>query len=192
MLTTDEVRALAVVSALVALGTILGWIDARHPRVLALTLGDSLALGVPEGEAGSADPSPAPADSAAPSPSGRSGETPAGTPPDSVAPGAYALDGRLDLNRASAEELETLPGVGPKTAARIVEDRTRRGRFRSTRDLGRVKGIGPKTLARLLPLVTVAAAARPKAPAGAAPAPRPDPASRARTDTAAAPGAGAR
>ena len=182
MLTQDEVRALAVLSALVALGTILGWIDARHPRLLALTLGDSLALGAVSGN-------PGPADSTAPPPSGRRpGPIPAdsaASPSDPAQPGGYALDGRLDLNRASAEELEALPGVGPKTAARIIEDRVRRGRFRTARDLGRVKGIGPKTLARLLPLVTVAPAARPKPS-------RSDPEATTRTDTAAAPGAAAR
>jgi competence ComEA-like helix-hairpin-helix protein len=186
VLTTDEIRALAVLSALVALGTVLGWIDARHPRILELTLGDSLALGA---VSGATDPGESPPDSAPP----RSPARPApATPGDPAEPGAYAVDGRLDLNRASAEELETLPGVGPKTAARIVEDRARRGRFRTARDLGRVKGIGPKTLARLLPSITVVPAARPPAPAGAVPAPRRGAPVEARTDTSAAPGAAAR
>lgn len=170
MLTTDEARALAVLSALVALGAVLGWVDARHPRFLTLTLGDSLALGavVDAPETGPASPAAA-TDSAATPPShaglpSRAPGTAAATPDlaESTATGggSYALDGKLDLNRATAEELETLPGVGPKTAARILEDRGRRGRFRTARDLGRVKGIGPKTLARLLPLVAVAAVPR--------------------------------
>lgn len=189
MLTQDEVRALAVVSALVALGTILGWIDARHPRVLALTLGDSLALGAVAGDAGPGDSTPPPA---AGRPPGATPAEPAASPPDTATRGGYALDGRLDLNRASAEELESLPGVGPKMAARILEDRVRRGRFRTPRDLGRVKGIGPKTLARLLPLVTVVSAARTKPPAAATRLSRPGFPAGARTDTAAAPGAAAR
>lgn len=53
---------------------------------------------------------------------------------------------RLDLNRASAAELESLPGVGPVLARRIVEERGRRGGFRSVDDLIAVKGIGSAVL----------------------------------------------
>lgn len=55
----------------------------------------------------------------------------------------------LDLNAATADELESLPGVGQALAARIVAERTARGRFRSLEDLARVPGIGPGKL-RLL------------------------------------------
>lgn len=50
---------------------------------------------------------------------------------------------RIDINRASAAELEALDGVGPKLAAAIVADRARNGPFRSPDDLARVKGVGP-------------------------------------------------
>ena len=60
----------------------------------------------------------------------------------------------LDLNHASAEELETLPGVGPALAARIVSARQER-MFLSVEDLERVPGIGPATLQRLRPHVRV-------------------------------------
>lgn len=62
---------------------------------------------------------------------------------------AWWMGTPLDLQRASAEDLEVVPGIGPKLAARIVEDRARRGGFRSVEDLQRVKGIGPKLSARL-------------------------------------------
>jgi competence ComEA-like helix-hairpin-helix protein len=55
---------------------------------------------------------------------------------------------RIDPNRASAEELELLPGVGPSLARRLVESRTAQGPFRSSADLRRVKGVGVKTLLR--------------------------------------------
>jgi competence protein ComEA len=156
MFTPDELRALALLVFLLTLGAGLTVLEARHPRILALTLGDSLALG--------ASAPAAPDDPAAP-PGPREG--PASRPiaapaPDSGLAGApqksaFGLDGRLDLNAASADELEGLPGIGPKTAQRILEDRRKRGPFRRVADLTRVKGIGAKTLARLLPHVTVGA-----------------------------------
>lgn len=59
--------------------------------------------------------------------------------------------GRVDLNRASAVDLERLPGIGPALAERIVEHRTTSGRFRSLEDMLAVSGIGPATLERLRP-----------------------------------------
>lgn len=61
----------------------------------------------------------------------------------------------VDLNAATQTELESLPGVGPVTAGRIVEWRTRNGAFTDVRELLEVAGIGEKTLADLLPYVTV-------------------------------------
>jgi competence protein ComEA len=60
---------------------------------------------------------------------------------------------RLDPNRASAEELELLPSVGPSLARRIVAERERGGPFLRAEDLRRVKGIGAKTLEKLRPWV---------------------------------------
>jgi competence ComEA-like helix-hairpin-helix protein len=52
-------------------------------------------------------------------------------------------DARLDLNRASAAELQRLPGIGPVGAGRIVEEREQNGAYRSVGDLVRVTGFGP-------------------------------------------------
>lgn len=55
----------------------------------------------------------------------------------------------VDLNTATATELESLPGIGPATAQAILDYRARRGRFRSVEELLAVRGIGPAKLAAL-------------------------------------------
>lgn len=62
----------------------------------------------------------------------------------------------LDINTASAEQLQLLPGIGPSRAAAIVEDRVSRGRFRTVEDLARVSGIGPVTVEGVRPYVRIA------------------------------------
>jgi competence protein ComEA len=68
---------------------------------------------------------------------------------------------RLDLNRASAEDLQRLPGIGEVLAKRVVEARTSKGSFTAIEELLEVKGIGEKKLERLRPLITVNASVRP-------------------------------
>ena len=69
--------------------------------------------------------------------------------------GAPSADAPVDLNTATEAQLDTLPGVGPATAAAIVNDRDAHGPFRSVNDLGRVRGIGDAKLEQLRDLVTV-------------------------------------
>jgi competence protein ComEA len=69
----------------------------------------------------------------------------------SSAPGAGSAP--VDVNRATAEELAALPGIGPALAERIVEWRGTNGRFSTVDDLDRVPGIGPATVERLRPRV---------------------------------------
>jgi competence protein ComEA len=64
-------------------------------------------------------------------------------------------DGPIDVNTATADRLEALPGIGPTLAAAIVQERERNGPFRSVDDLNRVPGIGPGRLAQLHDLVSV-------------------------------------
>lgn len=61
----------------------------------------------------------------------------------------------IDINHATAEELEALPGIGPKLARQIVEDRTANGPFRTREDLVRVKGIGQAKLERIKEMIVV-------------------------------------
>lgn len=67
---------------------------------------------------------------------------------------AIPLTGTLNLNAATAQQLQLLPGVGPTTAAKIIAYRERRP-FRSIRQLMRIKGIGPKRFEQMRPYITV-------------------------------------
>ncbi len=89
-------------------------------------------------------------------------ESPAPPPPDGAAPGpqqgnwSQYVDGgktpKVSLNKASQAELEAIPGVGPKTAADIIEFR-KKTPFASVQDLGKVPGIGDKKLESIRPYV---------------------------------------
>jgi competence protein ComEA len=70
-----------------------------------------------------------------------------------AAPGAAG--GPVDLNTATLEQLDGLPGIGPVLAQRILDWRTANGRFSSVDELGEVNGIGEVTLGELRPAVTV-------------------------------------
>lgn len=80
---------------------------------------------------------------------------PTGAQPGQQEPGSRLPDGRLDLNRATAAELEELPGVGPVLAARIVAHREQQGPFTEAAALREVSGIGEATWASLRDLVGV-------------------------------------
>jgi competence protein ComEA len=110
--------------------------DADVDRVnLAAPLADGQRVWIPR--VGEATPPEVPGD--APGPPGAGGEA----------------EGPVDLNTATAEQLDTLPGVGPATAAAIIEHRERQGPFRSVEDLLDVPGIGDAKLAQLRDLVSV-------------------------------------
>ncbi len=64
------------------------------------------------------------------------------------------LAGPIDINLATAEQLQRLSGIGPVLSQRIIDERNKRP-FKSVDDLRRVSGIGPKTLERLRPSITV-------------------------------------
>lgn len=110
--------------------------DADHDRVnLAAPLSDGLWMYVPRiGQ------------TTVPAPVGGSG---------SGGGGAQARSGPLNLNTATAEQLESLPGVGPAIAAAIIEHRQRIGGFAAVDGLLAVSGIGPSKLQQIRDLVAV-------------------------------------
>jgi comEA protein len=61
----------------------------------------------------------------------------------------------INLNTATAVELEKLPGIGPATAKLVVEYREKNGTFKKVEELMNVKGIGEKTFLKLKALITV-------------------------------------
>ena len=71
------------------------------------------------------------------------------------APSAPATTARININQASREELERLPGIGSGLATRIIEHRERHGAFRRVEHLIIVRGISERRLEALRPFVTV-------------------------------------
>lgn len=122
-----------VVDAVTAAGGVTAGGDPEALNLAAVVV-DGARIYVPA--LGEVDPASVPADMPAATPSGA----------DS--------GGLINVNTADASALESLPGVGPATAAAIVEDRERNGPFASVDELDRVPGIGPAKLASLRDLVT--------------------------------------
>lgn len=72
-----------------------------------------------------------------------------------VTSGANDAAGLVNINTASAAELQTLSGIGPSMAQSIIDDRTKNGPFASVDDLMRVSGIGEKKLAKIKDCICV-------------------------------------
>ncbi len=75
--------------------------------------------------------------------------------PASTEPPLVAVTELVNINTASQAELETLPGIGPTTAQKIIVYRTDNGPFQTTEDIINVSGIGPGTYERIKDLITV-------------------------------------
>jgi competence ComEA-like helix-hairpin-helix protein len=104
------------------------------------------------------DSSKTPAGSPTRPPTRSTPKTPPGpdrTPPAVIPPRLFDEVTPLDVNRASAEDLGQLPGVGPALADRIVASRDLGGPFASVDDLRRVRGLAASTIDRFRSLITV-------------------------------------
>ena len=83
------------------------------------------------------------------------GGQPKGAARSAAKPSSTAI---VNLNNASATDLETLPGIGAKTAARIVEYRQKNGPFKKVEELMNVRGVGEKNFLKLKPQLSIAPA----------------------------------
>ena len=84
-------------------------------------------------------------------------EAPAETPPETDAPDDELTSEKININQATAAELETLPHIGPALAQRILAYRAEHGPFPTTEALMEVSGIGPNTYEQIAPLVMATA-----------------------------------
>ncbi|ABW11538.1 helix-hairpin-helix motif [Parafrankia sp. EAN1pec] len=116
------------------------------------TTGLALARVLTDGEQVLVDGRPGPAP---PPPEAAGGGSSSGASAGSAGGSAVGSAGRpLNLNTATVEQLDALPGVGPVLAQRIIDWRAANGPFTSPDQLGEVSGVGDRRLADLLPLVT--------------------------------------
>lgn len=125
---------------------------AGGPTDEALTAALNLAREISDGEQLYV---PGPEEAAAAGDRGRGQPDPPGGNTAPAGASAWRPDGRLDLNRATAEDLEELDGIGEVLAERIVTHREEQGRFGEVGELRDVAGIGEKTFQRLAESVVV-------------------------------------
>ena len=103
---------------------------------------------------------------AVPAPDPRDLFSPTIVPPRSRGAKAWSPAAPVDVDRASASELEALPRIGPALATRIIEDRDARGPFGSLEGFQRVRGVGPAMAQALSNAVTFSGTPRPSIAGG--------------------------
>ncbi len=118
------------------------------PGVYRMPAGSRVTDAIERAGGASGNASPGSINLAAPLADGQQIQVPAKSPAAGSAPGA-APDGPISLGTATAEELDTIEGIGPVTAAAILEFRDENGGVSSVDDLDQVSGIGPATMEAL-------------------------------------------
>ncbi len=162
MATADEKKAMAFLLAVALVGAGVRWVGvqrfesdlARQVERTAPAAGSARALAAQMAAIDSLRAVPR---------KSRTRPKSASTKPASTKPPRQATGPpeRIDVNSATAAELERLPRVGPALAQRIVDYRQRHGPFQAPEDLRHVRGIGPSTVRLLEPLVTFSGRHRP-------------------------------
>jgi competence protein ComEA len=165
-MSNDEARAVAFLGVLLCLALVARYVNRPKPVTINAGAVDIEALRA-AGQALAQNPPPRSksrkkAASPAPQTATASSEPKAWTRPawqrsaSGTVSSADAASGTgpLNINRATEAELESLPGIGPAVAKRIVARRDSIGRFEKLEDLDAVKGIGPALLRKIEPLVT--------------------------------------
>lgn len=153
-ITGNESAAILVLAALFLLGLSVQYLQRQAQPFSEATYAEVDRLF----EAATAHPA-LPESTAVPVPAGTAIGTTAGVaPPDGTVvreevSAPAGASGRVNLNQATADQLQRLPRIGPKLAARILAYREAHGPFERAQDLTAVRGIGDKTLAGLEPLV---------------------------------------
>lgn len=166
-MTRDETKAVAFVGLLLCLALLARFVNRPKPITINAGAVDIEAFRA-AGHALAAEPPPRKSRGRKPARSGTTVETsPPPTPPAEWRPawqrGPVYVEqpasdrpgGKLNLNRASTSEIESLPGVGPAVAQRIVARRDSVGRFDRVEDLDPIKGIGPALIEKLRPHVVL-------------------------------------
>jgi competence protein ComEA len=167
MATADERKAMAFVLAVALVGAGVRWVGVqrfesdlmRQVDRAAPATGAARALAAQLAAIDSLRAVPRKSRTRPKSPSAKSASTTTATakPPRQ----ATGPPERIDVNTATAADLERLPRVGPALAQRIIEYRQRHGPFQTSEDLRHVRGIGPSTVRLLEPLVTFSGRHRP-------------------------------
>lgn len=76
-------------------------------------------------------------------------------PSKASSPGEQTSQGKININKATAAELEKLPGIGPKTAELLIQEREKSGGFKSPEDIMKVNGIGEKKFEKIKDKITI-------------------------------------
>ena len=148
-ITRGECTVMLVLAFLFGLGLAARYVQSQAQPVAVADDAEAVLLFQQASEA----PIPEAVDEALPVP--EAAETP--SPPRVYTPKSVPPASSINVNTATASELQRLPRIGPKMAARIVAYREAHGAFRRVQDLMQVRGIGKKTLAQMTPYVVVEA-----------------------------------
>lgn len=156
-MTSEERKSLSFVALLLGLSVVARAVNRPEPLVVSGATAVDISARLQQNQQtreriSKATPKPPPPKPSS-VPAWRRGPRPADVIEYKVRSSAPDGGESVDVNRATAEQLDQLPGISPAVAQRIVEYRSAKGAFQSLEQLDSVKGIGPALLAKLKPVV---------------------------------------